>query len=587
MECNDIRELLSAYMDDVLDSAEKEAVDKHLVDCAHCRQELADLRKTVDVIKSLGEVVPPEDFHNQLKQRLTVAAQKESIAKRGLQQRVFQLSRMARFRWAAVAAVLILGLGIGLFMDNLFKPMGSTDDVKPLALRAKSDSDNNYGLKEEAQAPGAGSVTAEDSYKIISGNSASDAGEIKEYSPNDSRFKTAQQDDQNPESAGNNNSPMIALENPKSVEPVGAADLEQLTGFGDISASSPDAPTSSVRSFGAALSEDGAALSEDKGTAVQDNQMTNAGSPLLGDQVALAEKEKETDEVKAYSREVVETTKSEKIAETGEVVKAREVAQADTNVVESRDSKGGATPSTRKEEKVTVADKPGSTNPNNSEIIKKAWMSLEVKAFNKASQEINRVAAKYEGYVEKLQEQVQAEGTKTGTFVVRVPVNRFTEALTEYEKVGKVASKELAGEDVSVEYRDAHARLRNLQRQETRLLTLVDKAESLSDVLALENELARIRQEIETIEARINYLSNVTEMATINLDVQEVKEKNSPGAEGVFKRTWNAFIDSCSQLVNFLELAIVFVGKALPYLVVALLMLAGYNYYKKNKKSKE
>lgn len=221
------------------------------------------------------------------------------------------------------------------------------------------------------------------------------------------------------------------------------------------------------------------------------------------------------------------------------------------------------------------------TGVQQRQIIKNGWLTIKVRKFDKSVQDIGTLAESFGGYVENSEE--NNDGTKTGRFVVRVPVNKFATGIAEFEKLGQVVSKRLAGEDVSIEYRDAGARLRNLRRQESRLLTLVDKAASLSDVLALENELNRVRQEIESIEAKINYLGNVTEMATIHLEVREAGDKNAPDSQGVVKRAWNAFVESCRGLLRLLERLIVLLGSVLPYLIVIVGGLLMFRYFKKSK----
>ncbi|NPV27574.1 MAG: DUF4349 domain-containing protein [Firmicutes bacterium] len=117
MICQEIRELLSPYLDNVLSSEEKAAVDFHLARCLVCRQELHSLQEVSQLVQGLEEIEPPEDFRFHLHQRLVeLQAQKQVGGK-------FRwFNRYQRVGWlsaAVAAACLVIGLSWGgLFADS-------------------------------------------------------------------------------------------------------------------------------------------------------------------------------------------------------------------------------------------------------------------------------------------------------------------------------------------------------------------------------------------------------------------------------------------------------------------------------------
>lgn len=130
MQCCEIRELLSGYIDDALKRHEKECVEKHVENCPDCARELADLKQTVRLLQSLGEITPPDGFRTELMQKLASApnqSEAESLEK-------FQLSRFNNLpsSWKyAVAAVLIFTFGIGsmIIINSNDVKTGSTPQV--------------------------------------------------------------------------------------------------------------------------------------------------------------------------------------------------------------------------------------------------------------------------------------------------------------------------------------------------------------------------------------------------------------------------------------------------------------------------
>lgn len=116
MICQDIREMLSPYVDDVLSSEEKAAVDLHLTKCLACRQELISLQEVIQLVRGLDEIELPADFRLKLHKRLTELEVGE--------QKASKVSWFARYRrpvWlsaAAAAACLAVGLYWGSFFGD-------------------------------------------------------------------------------------------------------------------------------------------------------------------------------------------------------------------------------------------------------------------------------------------------------------------------------------------------------------------------------------------------------------------------------------------------------------------------------------
>src|SRR2546428_420241 len=108
-----------------------------------------------------------------------------------------------------------------------------------------------------------------------------------------------------------------------------------------------------------------------------------------------------------------------------------------------------------------------------------------------------------------------------GTFVLRVPAPRFADVLSQVASLGHVQQRRISGQDVTEEYVDLQARIRNLERYEQRLLAFVDRAAKVSDLLAIEQELARVRGEIEMLTGRARHLDRQLDLASIHVSAHE------------------------------------------------------------------
>ncbi len=112
MECSDIREKLSSYLDGALSPEERSKIEDHLKSCAGCSAQLADLRRTIEHIKGLEEIEPPA----WMTQKIMAKVHEESQRKKGILQRLFYPLRI-KVPLEAVATLLIVGLALYIYRD--------------------------------------------------------------------------------------------------------------------------------------------------------------------------------------------------------------------------------------------------------------------------------------------------------------------------------------------------------------------------------------------------------------------------------------------------------------------------------------
>ena len=117
------------------------------------------------------------------------------------------------------------------------------------------------------------------------------------------------------------------------------------------------------------------------------------------------------------------------------------------------------------------------------------------------------------------------------------------------------------------------SRLKTMRTKEERLLNILTQSGNLSDILAVENELANTRAQLESLEGRMRYLNNQTEYSTVNISVEQLvvstQQVTTSGLQGVVERAKEAFIKAINNIFLGLGMSIVFISAAIPYLVVA------------------
>jgi hypothetical protein len=154
-------------------------------------------------------------------------------------------------------------------------------------------------------------------------------------------------------------------------------------------------------------------------------------------------------------------------------------------------------------------------------LIRNATLSVEVRDARQASRTLIAAVEAARGYVAESHESVDALGQRSVVITVRVPAGRFDGSLGQIEALGKVMDKQVTAEDVTEEFVDSQARLRNLQASEERLLAHLRQTGRLPDILLVENALTRVRGEIEQLEGRLRYLAHRIAYSTLAVTLSE------------------------------------------------------------------
>ncbi|GMW03206.1 MAG: hypothetical protein AMXMBFR84_43410 [Candidatus Hydrogenedentota bacterium] len=157
-------------------------------------------------------------------------------------------------------------------------------------------------------------------------------------------------------------------------------------------------------------------------------------------------------------------------------------------------------------------------------LIKNAFVTLESENVENALQQITQAIVGVGGYVSGLTESVDGLGRRMATVTMRVPADQFDAAILHLEPLGKILNKQVTTEDVTEQYVDTDAQARNLKKMEERILAHLDRAGTLEEVLKVEAELSRVRDQIERLDGRLRYLGNRVSFSTLQITIQKAPD---------------------------------------------------------------
>ncbi len=172
----------------------------------------------------------------------------------------------------------------------------------------------------------------------------------------------------------------------------------------------------------------------------------------------------------------------------------------------------------------------------------------------------------------------QDGGSVSADLVLTIPSEGFEEALEELRGIGTEVTKDtVEGEDVTEEFVDLQSRERNLLAAEQSLLELYGQAESVQDTLTVLRELTQIRDQIERVQGRIEYLEQRSDFSQVTLRIESAVGAAVPGGRpawdpaGVASRAWNASLSVLQALASAIISILAFGWWFIPVLVVGLI----------------
>ncbi|HEU4525402.1 MAG TPA: DUF4349 domain-containing protein [Gemmatimonadales bacterium] len=203
-----------------------------------------------------------------------------------------------------------------------------------------------------------------------------------------------------------------------------------------------------------------------------------------------------------------------------------------------------ATPATSAQEQWF---RPTTTEPMDRLIRRTGEASIEVDSLEPGMTRLRQLAQRAGGFVADAAVQSGRDQVRRATLELKVPSARFDELTEGLQPIGRLEFVNVSAEDVSEEFVDLTARAANGHRLEERLVELLrTRTGKLQDVLSVEQELARVREEIERIEGRLRYLKSSAQLSTLSVSLHEpmpivATQGRGPIAEA-FREAWRNFV---------------------------------------------
>ena len=224
--------------------------------------------------------------------------------------------------------------------------------------------------------------------------------------------------------------------------------------------------------------------------------------------------------------------------------------------------------------------------PVERKLIRNVSMNLETREFDALTKSISDAVTFFGGYIEQADVSGNSlywsgeRSSRYSNITARIPENKLDAFLTDVSGQGNVTYKNESVQDVTLQYTDITSRKKTLQMEQDRLWELLEKAESIDAVIALEARLSEVRYQLESIESQLRTLDNQIVYSTVYLSIQEVQVLTSTDPDTIpvriqkgLSRSFNTLkISSVDFLVWFISsLPILAVFAVLVFIAVIIL----------------
>ncbi|HJQ12964.1 MAG TPA: DUF4349 domain-containing protein [Gemmatimonadaceae bacterium] len=186
-------------------------------------------------------------------------------------------------------------------------------------------------------------------------------------------------------------------------------------------------------------------------------------------------------------------------------------------------------------------------------LIRTGQAFIEVQKLDPAILKIRQLVAQVGGYITNSSMSGGKDQIRQASIEIKIPNSQYDKAVGSLSEIGKVETVGSNAQDVGEEFVDVTARVANAHRLEERLIDLLTRRTGkLDEVLRVERELARVREEIERYEGRLRYLTARVAMSTLTLNVHEPAPLIEPGSNPIadaFRRAWQNFVSLLAALI--------------------------------------
>lgn len=202
-----------------------------------------------------------------------------------------------------------------------------------------------------------------------------------------------------------------------------------------------------------------------------------------------------------------------------------------------------------------VQEPDAASQNSNRKLIRTVNMSVETKEFDSVMGTLEQRITDLGGYIENMETYNGSayssyRTTRSASMTARIPAGQLSGFLSEVSEISNVTRRSENVQDVTLDYVDMASHKKTLQAEHDRLLELMEQAESIEDIITIEQRLSNVQYQIESMEAQLRTYDNKVDYSTVYLDVNEVQELTPVHEETLWERISSGFMANLKGIGN-------------------------------------
>ncbi len=227
------------------------------------------------------------------------------------------------------------------------------------------------------------------------------------------------------------------------------------------------------------------------------------------------------------------------------------------------------------------------TEARPQKLIRTAELSMETTTFNETAAALADLTNRLGGYFSDSNSGERNGSSHWANYTIRVPVNNFQTFLDQASKLCHETRHHISQEDISERYYDTAGRLRTQNIKLQRLQALLEKADSMEDIITIQSAISETEQSIDELSGTLRHYDNQVDYATIQISLEEVyRFSNVPETpKSYWSLLGSAFVEGLTDFADWLEDITVSLAYSWPWLV--LIALIAFAIVKINRRRRE
>lgn len=236
------------------------------------------------------------------------------------------------------------------------------------------------------------------------------------------------------------------------------------------------------------------------------------------------------------------------------------------------------------QDNTVIKDETASGENYSQKLIKKYNMTFETTEYDKSFSFVKRSVEDNQGYIENLQT-YGSTSYRSSSFVIRVPEAQAQAFLNSVGEIGELVSQSESAKDVTLEYYDTASKIESLKVQRERLLELLEQAETLSDIITIEDKLEEVESEINEYGTRLKVYDNLVNYVTVNIEIREVETISIVEEDSFLTQIKKGFLSNLNGVISVMKGLVFFLISWIPtFILIGIIVVIIVCVIKKRRK---